>query len=241
MACGGRSLVDEASRLLNDAEPGFENIRWTRADLLSYLNEALCMLSIARPNMFLTTMELPLSVGSVQRLPDGVKALYRIDGTVLPDGSISNKAPSKGNQYLARWFTNVACAASAVAAGAAYVVGSYSVDANDKQSFIVQPPVPADKAGVKVSAVVLKAPGGLTEKSDALGVDCCYGPALIEWMLYRAYGVDDESASSPIRAREHLATFFSILQIDAAQQAALMINKPGAMNVSVPAAASSAN
>lgn len=241
MACAGGSLIDLAARQLNDAEPGHENIRWTRTDLLAYLNEALCMLSIVRPNLFLGTQEIELTQGTVQTLPAGVKALYSIEGTIQKDGSLSTKRPSKADLYLSRWFNDACASARTLQGGTGYVVASYSVDANDKQTFKVEPPVPAAPPPVKVLARVLKAPGGLTKDGDPLGVDCCYGSALIEWMLYRAYGVDDESVSSPVRSREHLATFFAILQLDAAQQAALMVNKLGASNVAVPAASSSTN
>lgn len=241
MACGGGSLIDLASRQLNDAEPGHSNIRWTRADLLAYLNEALCMLAIVRPNIFLGTQEIELKQGVVQTLPPGVKALYAIEGTLQKDGSLSAKRPSKSDIYLSRWFNDPCATARALRGATEYVVASYSVDANDKQMFKVQPPVPPPPPAVKVLARVLKAPRGLTEEGDDPGVDCCYVPALLEWMLYRAYGVDDESASSPQRSREHFAAFLAILQIDAAQQAALMVNKLGASNVSVPAASAGSN
>jgi hypothetical protein len=127
-----------------------------------------------------------------------------------------------------------------MAGGADYVLASYTADANDKTTFIVQPPVPADKKGTKVRARVLRAPEAMAGDGE-LGIDCCYGPAIVEWMLYRAYGVDEESQSSAGRSQQHLATFFSILQLDASQQAALMVNKLGAGNVQVPAASSASN
>ena len=226
MGCAERNLVDEAARLLNDAEPGYAHIRWSRADLLAYLNDAQCVLFLARPALFITTLDFELRAGAVQTLPPGVKLIYSIEGTVDRFGRVSAQRPSQASDYLSRWFTGADCSSgSGAGSGGAsdYRLASYSLDAKDRGVFIVSPPVPAGQT-VKVRARVLRAPDPASDDGKS-ALDCCYASMLLEWMLYRAYSVDDESQSSPARAGQHLQTFFMLAQIDAQAQRDLLLNK----------------
>ncbi len=238
MACLGRNLVQEAARLLNDAEPGFEHIRWTAADLLAYLNDALCVLFLARPDDFIETAEITLSQGSRQTLPDGVKLIYRIDGTLDANGAMIGEQPSKTNDRVARWFAARRCSAGVVAGASGsgvYFVSDYTIDGRDASTFIVNPPVPPGENPV-ILARVVRSPAPMKSGADDLPVDCCLAPALLEWMLYRAYSVDDESVSSPTRAHEHVAMFFQLLRIDEEAQRDLLSNRSSlSSTIAVPA------
>ena len=72
MAESAAALIVETARLLNDAEPGYEHIRWTRSDLLEYLNDAQRQVYLYRPELYARSEVFALVPGPRQGpLPDG--------------------------------------------------------------------------------------------------------------------------------------------------------------------------
>ncbi|QUN44694.1 hypothetical protein KEH56_36605 [Burkholderia cenocepacia] len=101
-----RSLVDEVSALLNDAEPEFANIRWTRDEVREYAADAALQVATLRPELFEHTETLILSPGERQTLPDGTM-FERIDGTLNDKGELMGRpyrADATVSRVASRWF-----------------------------------------------------------------------------------------------------------------------------------------
>lgn len=75
-------IVLEVSTQLNDQEPGFTYARWTQAELVTFLNDALVQVGTYRPDAFDTTLTITLIPGFQQQLPTGYSLLKSVDYNV---------------------------------------------------------------------------------------------------------------------------------------------------------------
>ncbi|WP_346779496.1 DUF6682 family protein [Burkholderia sp. Ac-20345] len=208
-----RDVVREVAALLNDDEEGFEFTHWTESDLVEYANDAAIQITQWRVSEFSKPHTIDLVAGARQTLPADALAFYRVAGTVDRYGRTIGQPSATdvaATRIAANWFESLACRRST----GDYVVRSFSFDSDDQTSFYVDPPVPPGK---KVQAVVVYASvPDRAEVDGALSVPPIYHNAVIEWMLYRAYGKDTESATDAMRSTEHHTTFNNMMA--AAQQ-----------------------
>jgi hypothetical protein len=99
------ALMLEVARLLNDVEPGYEHIRWTRTDLLEYLNDAQRQVYLYRPEVYAQTDVFTLVPGARQGpLPDGCQ-LQKIIGSTGDAGRAR-----KVDDGLLQAFADTGCA-----------------------------------------------------------------------------------------------------------------------------------
>lgn len=197
-------LAREVAALLNDAEEDFEFTRWTESDLIEYANDAAVQITQLRAAEFSAPHTIDLVAGARQTLPAGGLVFYRVVGTIDRAGRTVGQPSATdiaATRVAANWFEALACR---VVTGD-YLACSFAFDPDDQKAFYVDPPVPHGK---EVQVVVLYAdtPPHAGEK-DALPVPDIYHNAVIEWMLYRAFGKDTESATDSMRSAEHLKTF----------------------------------
>lgn len=209
------SVISEVGGLLNDRETGFEHIRWTAADLLEYLNDAIMQAYLVRPQLFAHKETMDLVPGSVQTVPDGCQ-LQRVVG--VPGDT---KPARKLDESMLAIYGGLACECSC----SDYKIDGYAANATDPNGFYVDPPVPDDGKTHQAVILCLQAPSEVTATTDAAGV-VTYAPAdmpikgklhnaVIEWMLYRGYSVDMESAQSDRKMTFHLRHFYEMLGLDA--------------------------
>lgn len=211
-------VIVSVAKLLNDYEPGYEHIRWTRLDLLDYLNDAQTQLYVLRPAAFTRTETYILRSGTLQGpLPDGCQ-LQRLVGS--GDGTRARKVDDGLLQAFAGFGCKPACALGA------YRVSGFSFNPEDASHFFVDPPVPDDGSRYTVTITCQQAPRLIVADdldtpmppppaapADQLDAPGSLRNALIEWMLYRAYSVDMESAQSATKQALHLQTFNTMLGI----------------------------
>jgi hypothetical protein len=211
-------VIVSVARLLNDYEPGYEHIRWTRLDLLDYLNDAQAQLYVLRPAAFTRSEAFVLRPGSLQGpLQDGCQ-LQRVVGS--GDGSRARKV----DDVLLQAFAGFGC--KPAPASAIYRVSGFSFNPEDAAHFFVDPPVPEDGAVHAVTVICQQVPRILTlaeldaalpsppaPPADQLDAPGALRNSLIEWMLYRAYSVDMESPQSSAKQNLHLQTFNALLGI----------------------------
>jgi hypothetical protein len=211
-------VIVSVAKLLNDYEPGYEHIRWTRSDLLDYLNDAQAQVYVLRPAAYTRSETVALRPGSLQGpLPDGCQ-LQRVIGTD------EHRRARKVDDGLLQAFAGFGC--KPAPAPAIYRVSGFSFNPEDATHFFVDPPVPDDGHTHTVAVMCQQAPR-IIELADldaaippppALPADQLDTPAalrnvLIEWMLYRAYSVDMESPQSAAKQALHLQTFQILLGI----------------------------
>lgn len=211
-------VIVAVAKLLNDYEPGYPHIRWTRADLLDYLNDAQTQIYVWRPAAFARSESYVLRPGSLQGpLPDGCQ-LQRVVGS--DDGSRARKV----DDGLLQAFAGFGCKPAASAAD--YRVSGFSFNPEDATHFFVDPPAPNDGLSRTVTLICQQAPRAITladldaplppapaPPADQLATPGALTNAVIEWMLYRAYSVDMESAQSNAKQALHLQTFNTMLGV----------------------------
>lgn len=221
-------LIVGVSRLLNDAEPGYEHIRWTRADLLEYLNDAQKQVYLYRPELYAQTDVFALVPGARQGpLPDGCQ-LQKIIGSAGDAGRAR-----KIDDGLLQAFADTGCAPVNVSDD--YRVGGYSFTPQDPMSFFVDPPVPNDGRSYTVALVCQQAPEAITlaqlddadPRNDRLVTPARMHNALVEWMLYRAYSVDMESAQSFAKQEAHRQHFYAMLGVSEAKERVVAVSQAG--------------
>lgn len=209
MALTAGNVIDEAVGLYNDAiqaDGDYERI--AQADWIRYLNSALRSLVLVRPDAHPKTTSVQLVAGTKQTLPAEAFKLIDITRNMGTDGSTEGKiiTPIKKetldltNQL---WHQDTATT----------YIDHFTYDEENPRTFYVTPPVHASTA-VYVEMVYSYQPIVVTATTDALTVSDLFANPLIEWMLYRAYSVDDESADFA-KGQANLQAFLNLLQVEA--------------------------
>ena len=213
-----RQITERAAITLRDFEAGHEFTTWTKAMLLEWLNEGLCQLSALRPDLFTATRKITLKPGANQTLPDGIDAVYDINGNVLisPDGTETvEEGVTTGNQKLSRRFKKKPCLVADDTGGNCgdlgdgYKVKSFIRNPYTSREFRVEPPVP-EGVEVEVMATVLLAPGHFDEGDyeNKTPLSCSNDAALLDWILMRAYEVEIESEYAARAKVYHAQKFY---------------------------------
>lgn len=194
-------LLDDVRQELNDPE----EIRWPNGDLLSYLNDALLALGIYRPDAVSTTAALVLAAGTRQALPSGALRLLKIIRNMGVDGLTPGRVITIGDMASLD-----ALSPTWHAEAGTGTVYEYFYDPLTPKSFFVYPGVPVSPV-VYVEATYQRVLTQIADPESTLPVDDIYAPALREWMLYRAWGGDDETSPNYATARDRRMTFFNLL------------------------------
>lgn len=192
MAIRAGDVLQRAGIILNDED----FVRWTKAELFAWLNDAACEVVIRRPAARAVTGEITLAAGALQQLPAGGielldvvrnvggRPVRRTDRQLLDDS-----APD--------W--TVMRQASAIK--------HYTFDERTPTVFYVYPPAKAD---VKVEALYSEAPPAVAADDDLLQLDRAYMGPLVSYLLYRALAKDSEFANGALAAA-HFQAFTEAL------------------------------
>lgn len=210
-----QELILRASTTLRDQEPGYAFTTWSKAQLISYLNEGLCELAGLRPDLFVETRKIPLQTGAVQTLPDDVVAILDVNGNVLvqPDGTeVVTENIKTADQDLLRRFGKKRCFAAqedACPSAGTYEANSFVQSKFSQNEFRVEPPVPAG-VSAEVTATVQVAPKTITvgDYEGAVEVPCSHHAQLLDWVLHRAYEQEIESEYAMRAKTYHLDKFY---------------------------------
>lgn len=214
-----RRIVEEISKYLVDQEPDFEFEHWSEAEILTYLRDAINIVSMNLKSMFTNTVPMRLSPGSLQRLPAGCSQLVSVLGMKNRDGSIRLTARRTSTRNVGLLKREPCSTGGNDPAN--YRVDEYQIDTSDLRSFIVSPPVPeGSSAEVYISCF---GPPTLNSLDDELAIPDHLIPIIKEFMLYYAYGVDTESVTTRDYADRHWKNGVTLL---AAEKAYNPINKP---------------
>lgn len=215
----GKELIDELLLLLNDAELGHESTRWGRDQLLEYANDAIPQIALIRPDVVSENTTLTLQPGSRQELPEDAFDLYRIDGVLDGNGNVISR-PGESDREASivaqTWFGALGCHNSS----GPYVLTSYEFTPDDSTIFYVQPPVPPGKT-VKIQANIGQLPAPFGE-DDKIPIDDRFHNAMIEWALYRAFSIDQESQTNAVYAENHKEHFYEMLKLFTDQEKAVL-------------------
>lgn len=195
-----QTIINKAAIQLTD----IANIRWTRAELLSWLNDGMRQIVLMQPSASSTTVSKLLTTGTRQTLPsDGwlLLQVYRNMGT-------SGTAPGRAIRIVSRevldafnpnWHSEIPKAE----------VKNYIYDIQDQQAFYVYPP----NNGTQYIELNYSAqPANLTSESQVIPIFDIFQSALMDYILFRACSKDAEYAPGLQLAQGYLATFTGAVQ-----------------------------
>lgn len=185
-------VVSRASIVLNDED----FVRWTKAELFAWLNDAACEVVIRRPAARAVTGEITLVAGTRQGIPDGGIELLDVVRNV-GGRSVRRTDRQLLDDAMPDWQQQKQSS----------VVKHYTFDERSPKVFYVYPPV---VAGAKVEALYSAAPPLVSVDDDALDLDRAYMGPLVSYVLYRALAKDSEYANGTLAAA-HFQAFSEAL------------------------------
>lgn len=222
-----QSIIDEASVQLLDPN----NTRWTRAELLSWVNDGQRQIVLMSPNATNKVSVVQLVSGSRQTIPsDGWSLLELIrymgtDGT-KPGRAIRLASRELIDAYNPDWHNDSKTA----------MPKHYIFDQQDQTVFYVYPP---NNGQGYVQLNYSPVPPVITNESTAIYINDIFKGALLDYVLYRACSKDAEYAPGLQLAAGYLSTFMAAMQSKGSSEIANSPNQQfGPRNPSVPGAES---
>jgi hypothetical protein len=183
----------EANKTLNDPN----DVRWTQADKIRYINDGVLAIGLVRPDAIAKNATLALAAGSKQVLPaDGLRlldvrrntggnAVLYIDRTIL-DHQLPDWPTLTQKTVIKHWMYE---------------------NANPKV-FDVYPPA---KLGASLDIVYSAIPTKVAATTDTIPLDDIYINPLVEFLLFKAYSIDVEFSRQPQVAGAHMNAFAMML------------------------------
>ena len=201
----GTNIIDRARFTLQDSS----GVRWTDAELLTYLNDGQRELVNFRPEAKATHANVLLAAGTEQTLPSGGLRLIKVTRNM--SGSAADATGAKSiriveedllNSIEPDWHDPTVTGASAHGS----IVKNYLFDPDDPKKFYVYPGVKSGSSAY-VELIYSKLPTDLSGVSSTIDIEDTYGNAILNFVLYRAYLKDAEFAGNQQRAGSHYQLF----------------------------------
>lgn len=191
-------LLSRISVIANDEE----FIRWSKSELLMWINDAASEIVVRKPAAGSKTTTLTLVGGVLQTLPERTHMLLdivrNVNGkriTVADRHRLEDSAPN--------WYDMTANATR-----------HYCYEDRNPQSFYVYPPA---TEGQQVEAVIAAIPAKVEDVSGQLDLGIEYMGVIVSYALYRLLSKDSEEANASI-AIAHYQAFSEALGSGTAAQ-----------------------
>lgn len=176
------TIINRAAFLLEDTS----NTTWTRAELLSWVNEGQSQVVAFKPTANIVRQNLSLVAGTQQTLPADSTLLIDIPRNVEgPAIRLVSRELLDAGPY--DWHT----------ARTSAVVKNFVYDADDSGSFYVFPP---NNGAGNVVVRYAKLPAVLTNEAQAIELEDGYQAALLNYVMYRAYSKDTDYVADATKA-----------------------------------------
>jgi len=200
MAALAQDLIQKANILLQDVD----NVRWSQSELLDWLNEAQLATINLLPSAYSEHRDFPLEPGTRQELPDDTVRLLDVirntDGYY--DSAVRVVDRMDLDTQVPGWHTHKPHK----------VVQHYVYDTASLEYFYVYPPQPVDplyRGSVEILIGVI--PPTLEDVGDYITLKDYYIPALVNYMVYRAYAKDSDSSPNNDLKNQYYDQFLSSL------------------------------
>lgn len=205
------AIIAEVSQDLNDAVPGFEYVRWSKAQLESYYREAYATVSKSLRDPFIHQEVVKVQQGggwqsACEHCTTILRLLYECDAAGRPLGPLVNVSDTDEAIWPGA-FIAPCCMQRTLRRH--YIMQSYRLSATDTTRFQVYPPVPPgmDKW---VMVECYSDPDLFDMDAD---VPDHFVAAIKQWMLYRALSVDSENNPAIMQlANQHRDTHFELVK-----------------------------
>lgn len=188
------TIIDRAAILLQDTT----NIRWTRAELLAWLNDGQRDIAVHKPNACVTNTARQLVAGSKQTLAADAVSLVDAVRNLGANGT----TPGRAVRLVSREILDSQIPDWHAATPAAEVK-HFVYSELDPHTFYVYPP----STGANQLELICTAAPATVSEDAAIALDDIYANALLDYMLYRAYAKDTEYASNPTASANHYTAY----------------------------------
>ena len=227
MPVSAKNVLTRAQTVLQDSGA----VRWPLTELVNWLNDGLKEICMLKPNAMASTAVIPLSVGTLQSIPEEYSILIRAWNNCDADGTPTGNAVTPIvreilDQQKPNWHDG-----SVVPFRRR--VRHVSSDISDPRIFFVYPG--NDGTGY-IRATLSRIPddvapiaGGDPEDMDSYDVQidalqAIYQGALIDYVLAMAFSKDMQYAGSAERSAAHMAKFTTALGARQAVEAVANVN-----------------
>lgn len=200
------SLLDLLAVDLNDAAPGHAFTTWSKEQLGAYLEEAIQLAFLERPDLFLEERVLKVEPCALRHEVECCTKIRRVLGQCDARGRVTHMLRPRKLDMRMVW-TGRTCATSPKT----FKLTQYAIDDMD-DSIWLWPQVPAGQdVYVLVQCAVLP-----TNVGEGYDVPEELVPAVRQWALYRAKVIDAEVNQTVAQiATDHKQTFWQLLQASA--------------------------
>jgi len=188
-------IVWRVRQLVHDAA----GARWEDAEMLKWANDGLREIVLFKPSANATRETLSLSPGTVQELPDDCAQLVRITHNTS-GAAVRLVDMDRLDASAPAWRTAAETSA----------VEHYMYDDDSPQEFQVYPP---NDGNGSLEAVVAKHPTKIQFMADTFPLSDIYVPAMVDYLLYRAYSKHSKFAGNENRAAAAYQRFAQALGV----------------------------
>ncbi len=184
-----KTIIDRATVLLQDVT----NVRWPRAELLDWTNEAQQYIVTVKPGANAKVTNVTLPAGSYQTLPS--------DGASLLD--VPRNTTGRAVRLITREILD-AQLPTWHAATQSNTVTHYVYDSNVPTSFYVYPP---SNGSASVQVMYAATPTVMVTENDTISLNDFYAPAMVNYVVFRAYSKDTDYTSNANAAASYYQIF----------------------------------
>jgi len=218
------TLLNNAVVLLQDPT----HVRWPLPELLQWLNDGQREIAATKPNAWIRNATIPLVPGTKQTLPADAVSLIDIvrnAGTTgfIPGNSIRLVSREILDTQIPEWHTTALANA---------VVKHYVYSMLDPKTFYVYPPQPATGTS-QVDIIYVESPPNASIGGN-ITLDSIYAPALLNYVMFRAYSKDAEYAANAEQAKAYLSMWTAQLGGKVAAEQVSSPTNIGGFNPNVP-------
>lgn len=193
-----QNIIDRCARMLYDQT----NIKWSRSELLDYLNAGQRAIALVAPTTLATVATMQCVSGARQTIPSAgwllLDVIRNMTGGTTPGRAIRVISRRLLESYDPNWQTGTKSA----------VVQSYWFDLQDQTSFFVYPP----NTGTGYVEINYSAqPNTLTSEAQTINVPDVVDSALINYILFRACSKAADFSPGMQAATAYLGSFNEML------------------------------
>ena len=193
----GTNLINRASTLLQDQT----NVRWTRTELLDWLNDGQRVIVQLLPESFAVVSAVTASTnGQTQfAIPsDGIRLIDVLYNTAGQNTAVRQIDRSVLDTQYPTWRTSTPAAECR----------HFSFDKRTPKVFFLYPPL---TSGSGVEIAYSASPTPLSAESSTITLDDVFATALVDFIVYRAYLKDAEYAANDRKSQGAYETFVGSL------------------------------
>lgn len=198
-------LVSEIFGTVREVIQDELSVRWTDAELIDYLNDAVRTAVLLKPDISPITEEFTCAAGYKQSwstLTTEIVQLLDVTQTTATGGGTETPVTFiKRNVLdleLPTWRSATASA----------TIQYYMYDPKQRDVFYVYPPA---TAGATIELVYTGLPVAVTATTDEVPLIDIYAPALINYVIWRAYTKDSDYSGNPQLAGSYYGAFFQLI------------------------------